>query len=147
MLATTAAMLAQALYAQDRMAEAESSAPSPRRRGRRRHRHPGDLARREGQTARSRRPLDEAEALARGAVEMVEPTDLLTHRGDALLDLAEVLSARSPESEYQRVLRLALSRYEAKANAVGAARVRSLLGPPSGGRNAVQRQFREDHAP
>ena len=91
--------------------------------------------------------LEKAEALARGAVEMVEPTDLLTHRGDALLDLAEVLSIQSPESEYQRIVGLALSRYQAKGNAVGAARARSLLGPLSGGRNAIQRQFREGHGP
>ena len=36
-------------------------------------------------------PGDEAEALAREAVALVEPTDLLSHRGDAMLDLAEVL--------------------------------------------------------
>ncbi len=147
MLATTAAMLAQALYAQERTAEAaEQCAVAAQAaadddivtqaiwRGVK-----AKLLAREGR-------FDEAEALARGAVEMVEPTDLLTHRGDALLDLAEVLSARSPESEYQRIVRLALSRYEAKANAVGAARARSLLGRLSGGRNAVQRQFREGHA-
>jgi hypothetical protein len=76
---------------------------------------------------------------------MVEPTDLLTHRGDALLDLAEVLSAQSPESEYQHIVELALSRYQAKGNAVGAASARLLLGRSSGGCNAVQRQLHEDH--
>jgi class 3 adenylate cyclase/tetratricopeptide (TPR) repeat protein len=148
MLATTAAMLAQALYAQDRLAEADEQCAVAARAA------AGDdivtqaiwrgvkakLLAREGR-------LEKAEALARGAVEMVEPTDLLTHRGDALLDLAEVLSAQSPESEYQRIVDLALSRYQAKGNAVGAARARSLLGRLSGGRNAVQRQFREGHRP
>jgi tetratricopeptide (TPR) repeat protein len=147
MLATTAAMLAQALYAQERTGEAGEQCAVA-----------ADAAADDDIVtqaiwrgvkakllARAGR-FDEAEELARGAVEMVEPTDLLTHRGDALLDLAEVLSARSPESEYQRIVRLALSRYEAKANAVGAARARSLLGRLSGGSNAVQRQFREGHA-
>jgi class 3 adenylate cyclase/tetratricopeptide (TPR) repeat protein len=146
MLATTAAMLAQALYAQERFGEADEQCATAARaaaaddivtqaiwRGVK-----AKLLAREGR-------LEKAEALARGAVEMVEPTDLLTHRGDALLDLAEVLFLQSAESEYQGILDLALSRYEAKANAVGAARARSLRGRLSGGRNAVQRQFREDH--
>jgi tetratricopeptide (TPR) repeat protein len=141
-------MLAQALYAQDRFDEAgelcartaaaaaaDDIVTQAIWRGVK-----AKLLAREGR-------LEKAEALARGAVEMVEPTDLLTHRGDALLDLAEVLSAQSPESEYQRIVDLALSRYQAKGNAVGAARARSLLGRLSGGRNAVQRQFREGHRP
>ena len=34
---------------------------------------------------------EEAETLARNAVALVAPTDLLSHHGDAMLDLAEVL--------------------------------------------------------
>ena len=34
---------------------------------------------------------EQAEALAREAVALIEPTDLLSHHGDAMLDLAEVL--------------------------------------------------------
>src|SRR5262249_44631126 len=105
MLATTAAMLAQALYAPGRMEGADQSRAVAARaaaeddivtqaiwRGVR-----AKLLAREG-------ALEKAEALARSAVELVEPTDLLTHRGDALLDLAEVLSARSSESEYQATI-------------------------------------------
>jgi class 3 adenylate cyclase/tetratricopeptide (TPR) repeat protein len=146
MLATTAAMLAQALYAQGRMEETDEQCAVAARaaagddivtqaiwRGVR-----AKLLAREGK-------LEKAHALARGAVEMVERTDLLTHRGDALLDLAEVLSARSSGSEYQATVELALSRYQAKGNAVGAASARLLLGRSSGGCNAVQRQLHEDH--
>ena len=43
---------------------------------------------------------EEAEALAREAVALVEPTDLLSHHGDAMLDLAEVLrTCDSPVGE------------------------------------------------
>ena len=70
-----------------------------------------------------------AEALARDAVALVvEPTDLLTHRADALLDLAEVHARTIPRITTSR--HVALSLYEQKGNAVGAARARSLLGHP-----------------
>ena len=127
--ATTAAMLAQALYAQDRLAEAaeecavaEAAAAAD------------DVVTqviwrgvRAKLLARDGRP-DEAEALARSAVALVEPTDLLTHRADALLDLASVLSLRHAPRTYQDVVDCALKLYERKGNAVGAARSRSLLG-------------------
>ena len=62
-----------------------------RRRRARRHRHPGDLARREGQDPRSRGPREEARGARPRGVALVAPTDLLSHHGDAMLDLAEVL--------------------------------------------------------
>jgi hypothetical protein len=37
----------------------------------------------------------EAEALAREAVALIEPTDLVSQHGDALLDLADVLGGCS----------------------------------------------------
>jgi tetratricopeptide (TPR) repeat protein len=129
MLATTAAMLAQALYAQGRLEEAgeqcevaADSAPAD------------DIVTQviwRGVKAKllahdGRR--DEAEELARTAVALVEPTDLLTHRGDAMLDLAEVLKEPARASTYQRTVRTALAQYERKGNAVGAARARALLG-------------------
>ena len=70
---------------------------------------------------------EEAQALARAAVALDEPTDLLSHKGDAMLDLAEVLRACGRTQEYQRAGRTALSLYEKKGNAPGAARARSLL--------------------
>jgi tetratricopeptide (TPR) repeat protein len=128
LLATTAAMLAQTLYAQERFSEAheqcELAAGAAAAddivtqviwRGVK-----AKLVAREGRFA-------EAETLARGAVALVQPTDLLSHRGDAMLDLAEALRTRLSTKEYQRTVRTALSQYELKGNAVGAARARSLL--------------------
>jgi hypothetical protein len=68
---------------------------------------------------------DEAEALAREAVALIEPTDLLSHRGDAMLDLAEVLRICERIDEAHRATRAGLALYELKGNAVAAARARS----------------------
>jgi tetratricopeptide (TPR) repeat protein len=126
-LATTTALLAQAVYAQERFQEA------------------GELC----QIARSRAAAEdtttqvvwrgvqakvlahdgrcrEAEALAREAVQLAEPTDLLSHRGDAMLDLAEVLRICDRTEESDQAARSGLELYELKGNAA-AARARPLL--------------------
>ena len=77
--------------------------------------------------ARRGRPM-QAESLAREAVALVAPTDLLSHHGDAMLDLAAVLETLSRSDEYQSAVQAALSLYERKGNVIGAARARSLLG-------------------
>ncbi len=127
-LATTAAMLAQAVFTQGRLDEA------------------GELCRLAEETAaaddiytqaiwrgvqarvlvRTGR-IDEAERLARGAVALAEPTDLLSTRGDAMLDLADVLWACRRRDESHRAARSALALFERKGNAVSAARARSML--------------------
>jgi DNA-binding SARP family transcriptional activator len=128
-LATTTALLAQAVYAQGRVAEA------------------GDLCRAvDGQALADdvhTRALwhgtqakvladegraDEAEALARDAVALLEPTDLLSHRGDAMLDLAAVLSACGRRDEAQRATAAGIALYERKGNAAAAARARDRGG-------------------
>jgi tetratricopeptide (TPR) repeat protein len=127
LLATTAAMLAQALYAQGRfgdageqcaLAEAEAAGDDIVTqviwRGVR-----AKLLARDGDR-------EAAVALAREAVALIEPTDLLTHRADALLDLAEVVG----NPAYHDIAQAALSLYEQKGNAVGVARARALLGRP-----------------
>jgi tetratricopeptide (TPR) repeat protein len=92
LLATTAAMLAQAVEAQGRDLEAERYCDLSERTA-----APEDLTTQtlcRGVRARilARRGGGEpAEALARAAVELAARTDLLTIRADALLDLAEVL--------------------------------------------------------
>ena len=100
LLATTAAMLAQALYAQGRYEEARrhcdvSEAAAPEE----------DLVThtmwrgvRAKLLARAGR-LEAAEALARDALELIEPTDLLTMRADAFHDLAEVLGLQGRADE------------------------------------------------
>jgi class 3 adenylate cyclase/tetratricopeptide (TPR) repeat protein len=128
LLATTNAMLAQAVYAQGNLGEADELARAAAQaaaaedivtqviwRGVK-----ARLLAREGE-------LDEAEALAREAVALVERTDLLSHRADAMLDLADVLRTRSHIRAYQTAARAALSLYERKGNAVGAARALALL--------------------
>lgn len=129
-LATTTAMLAQAVYAQGRIDEA------------------GELCR---VTADATAADDiftqviwrgvqakilavegrcaEAEALARDAVASIAPTDLLSQHGDAMLDLAEVLlkCSDSDMQTYNRSIRTALAQYELKGNVAGAARAKSLI--------------------
>ena len=77
---------------------------------------------------------DEAEALAREAIALIEPTDLLSHRGDAMLDLAEVLRICRRTDEVDRATRAGLALYELKGNAVAAARARSRLSDRPGGK-------------
>jgi len=134
LLATTTAMLAQAVYAQGRFREADELCRAAADAGAAEDivTHviwrgvKAKLLAREGH-------CEHAEALAREAVGLVEPTDLLQHRGDAMLDLAEVLRMCPRKDTYHRVAQVALSLYEQKGNAVGAARARSLLGNPPGG--------------
>ncbi len=70
---------------------------------------------------------DEALALAREAIALMESTDLLSHRADAMLDLAEVLRACSRLREGRGAIQTALGLYEAKGNVAAAARARALL--------------------
>jgi ATP/maltotriose-dependent transcriptional regulator MalT len=133
-LATTTVLLAQAVFAQGRMGEAaelcskakqiaaaEDTMTQPIWRG-----VQAKILAREGRCA-------EAEALAREAVELLEPTDLLSHRGDAMLDLAEVLRTCARTDEADRATRAGLAFYELKGNATAAAHARSLLNDRPGG--------------
>jgi DNA-binding SARP family transcriptional activator len=134
-LATTFALLAQSVFAQGRMQEA------------------AELSRKTGELAAAEDTMtqaiwrgvqakvlvregrgEEAEALAREAVALVEPTDLLSHRGDAMLDLADVLLTCARAEEADRATRTGLAMYELKGNAVAAARALSLLGDRQGDR-------------
>ena len=69
----------------------------------------------------------EAEALAREAVAIVEPTDHLLMQGDAFCDLAEVLAAAGRAEEAAQALEQALDRYERKKNLAMVAQVRPKL--------------------
>ncbi len=138
LLATTAAMLAQAIHAQGRHQEADSFCLVSERtaaaedlptqvwwRGVR-----AKILGRQGRAG-------EAEALAREAVRLSEPTDLLTMRADALVDLAEVLELRGSAAEADATARQGLALYEQKGDLVSAARIRLHLAagtPATGGR-------------
>jgi class 3 adenylate cyclase/tetratricopeptide (TPR) repeat protein len=126
LLATTTAMLAQALYAQGRHHEAQEWCAVAAGAG-----APDDILTQVIWRGVNAKVLahegrsESAEALAREAVTLVEATDLLWPRGDAMLDLAEVL--RLCSRRYHGTARSALSVYEQKGNAVGSARARALI--------------------
>ena len=68
----------------------------------------------------------EAEALAREAVAILAPTELLTCRADVLMDLAGVLLGEDPAGA-ATAAEEALELYERKGNVASAARVQSFL--------------------
>jgi len=132
LLATTAAMLAQALYDQARHGEAvafsrvsEEAAADD------------DFAAQVGWRAvRAKLLADEghgaeAEALAAEAVRLAEPTDFLTLHADALLDFAAVLGDSRRANEANAAVRAALELYRRKGDAVSARRARSRLAAAS----------------
>jgi tetratricopeptide (TPR) repeat protein len=128
LLATTAAMLAQAVYAQGRHDEAEELCRASEEAA-----AANDLSAQvtwRGVCAKLRAEqglADEAEALAREAVRLAEPTDFLTIRADALLDLAAVLRHGGRSSEADESIRAALELYKEKGDVVSAERARSQL--------------------
>lgn len=133
LLASTAGMLAQALYAQERTEEAETFCRASR-----------DAAAAEDLSAQAewrgvqakilarRGDVEEAEALARDAVALVSATDFLSHHGDALIALAEVLGLGGRQEEAEEATRAGLALYERKGNVVSAARARSRLDQSGG---------------
>jgi hypothetical protein len=74
-----------------------------------------------------RRELEQAEALGREAVALAAETDFLVLRGDALMDLAEVLRAPGRETDAAPFVEQALELYEQKGNVVAAERARAML--------------------
>ena len=75
----------------------------------------------------SRNRHAEAEALAREAVAITEPTDALNIQGDALCDLGEVLQAAGRDDEAADAYGRALERYERKKNLAMTAQVHERL--------------------
>jgi DNA-binding SARP family transcriptional activator/class 3 adenylate cyclase len=128
LLATTAAMLAQAVYAQGRSDEAEELCRVSEEAA-----AANDLSAQvtwRGVCAKLRADeglTGDAEALAREAVRLAEPTDFLNIRADALLDLAVVLRRGAQPSDAEESIRSALALYEQKGDVVSAGRARSQL--------------------
>jgi tetratricopeptide (TPR) repeat protein len=132
-LSTMATLLAEALYAQGRLDEAEAAVQQSREAATSddfnaqagwRAAHAKILAR--------RGELEEAERLARGAVEIIDRSDELSHQGDFRVGLAEVLRLAGRTEESIRVLEQALERYEQKENRVSADATRALLAEAAG---------------
>ncbi|MFL5882776.1 MAG: AAA family ATPase [Actinomycetota bacterium] len=71
----------------------------------------------------------EAERLAAEAVELAEPTDMLTMRGDALLDQAAVAAAAGRPEDAARAALAALDLYRVKGNRAGAALAEAAAQP------------------
>jgi DNA-binding SARP family transcriptional activator len=127
LLATTAAMLAQAVYEQDRLEEALelcelSAGTAP----------PEDLVTQvvwRGVRAKAlarREQHAEAQALAHEAVALVETTDLVTHHGDALLDLATVLRLAGLSADADAAFEAGCSLHERKGNGATTRRVKRM---------------------
>jgi class 3 adenylate cyclase len=117
LFATTAAMLAQTIYAQGRREEAERFCQVSQRtaagedlsvhivwRG-----VEAKILARQGRS-------EEAEVLAREGVELAAGTDFLTYHADALVDLAEVLETGGRPAEAAEAISDALRLYERKGN-------------------------------
>jgi len=133
-LATTTALLAQVVYAHGHMQEAGELCRMTERRAAAEDTMTQVIWRCvEAKVLAHEGRCDEAEALARDAVALAEPTDLLLHRADAMLDLAEVLRTCKRPEESDHAARIALELYELKGNVAAAARARPLLSQPPGG--------------
>jgi tetratricopeptide (TPR) repeat protein len=127
-LSTAAGELAQALYALDRLDEADAWAGRAAELGASddafvqmlwRQVRAKVLARRGDHTA--------AESLAREAVAAGEKTDMLDEQGDTLADLAEVLLLAGKSDEAAASLEQAIERYERKSNLVSTGRAQTRL--------------------
>jgi tetratricopeptide (TPR) repeat protein len=125
-LAAAAGSLAQALYALDRLDEADAWAGRA-----------ADLARDawagmlwrqvRGKVLARRGEHAQAQRLAREAVAIADNSDRLDSQGDAYADLAEVLRLGGKPDEAAAALERALQRYERKGNVVSAERARTGL--------------------
>ena len=117
--------LARALYALDRLDEADSWAGRGATLGTRDHSLKEMLWRQVRAKVLARRGAHaEAEPLAHAAVAICDETDMLDRQGDAYADLAEVLLLGGKSDDAAAALRHALERYERKGNVVSADRMR-----------------------
>jgi len=127
MRAISAGLLAEALYAQGRYdAALERTLDSER------EAHDGLAVHIAWRRVRAkvlarRGDSAKAEALARELVADLGSTDWLNWRGDALLDLGEVLRLASRPAEAGEIVEQALNLYERKGNVVSAQRARLVI--------------------
>jgi tetratricopeptide (TPR) repeat protein len=127
-LSTAAGYLAQALYALDRLDEADAWAARAIQLGGSDDAETQMLRRQVSAKVLARRGQHaEAEPLAREAVAVCEETDMLDAQGDAYADLAEVLLLGGKANEAAAALEQALERYKRKENHVSAQRAQERL--------------------
>jgi tetratricopeptide (TPR) repeat protein len=128
MLTSLASFLAEALYMQGKLGESEHwTHVSEQAAG------PEDLEAQadwrcvRGKILARRGRFDDADAMAREALEIVERTGESDHKGDAYLDFAEICRLAGKTADEQEALRQAFGWYEAKGNLVMADKARTLL--------------------
>jgi class 3 adenylate cyclase/tetratricopeptide (TPR) repeat protein len=132
-LSTIGAELARAVYAQGRYEEADGYANLSEELG-----ASDDIATRvpsrgvRAKVAARRGDWGQAEALAREAAALSQATDCLDLRGEAQMDLAEVLRLGGRAEEAHGHLESAMREFEAKGNVVSAERARSLRAEVAG---------------
>lgn len=120
--------LAQALYAADRLEEADAWAGRGAELGASDDAITQMLWRQVRAKVLARRGEgEEAERLAREAVAIGEETDMLDQQGDAYADLAEVLLIGEKADEAVAALEQALERHERKGNIVSTQRAQTRL--------------------
>jgi predicted ATPase/DNA-binding SARP family transcriptional activator len=121
-------VLAQAAYAQGRYADAEALVAEAELASRPNDVHSRIVMRSTRAKVLARRgDFEAAERLARDASSYAETTDFLHSRGDALMDLAEVLELAGRPGDSAEVLREAIQVYERKGNLLAADRTRAWL--------------------
>jgi predicted ATPase/class 3 adenylate cyclase len=131
-LSTVAAFLAQALYGQGRLDEADDLARRAQANA-----SPDDLWSQvlsrgtRAKVCASRGTHEEAEGHAREAVGLAAATDALDLHGSALVDLADTLAFAGRNEEAAACVADALSLYERKGNEVSAERARARLAASS----------------
>jgi tetratricopeptide (TPR) repeat protein len=136
-LATLTATLAEAVYAQGRLAEAERLAAASAEAG-----TADDVANEtlwrtvRAKVLAERGELEDAVLLAREAVELASATDAPNLRGDAQLALAHVLQRAGLEHEAVGALEQAAANYTEKGNTVSAMRVAEALAAVAGASSA-----------
>jgi tetratricopeptide (TPR) repeat protein len=127
-ISTTAGFLAEALFRQGKVEEAESFVSRCRELA-----APDDVVTQVlwrtvlARILSKRGEANEAEPLARRAVELIETTDEPDSRGVALLTLAEVLFAAAKEEEAAQTAAQAATSFRAKGNVVDSARAELLV--------------------
>ena len=120
-------LLAQAMYAQGRYAEAEKLAVEASEAARPNDVHVQTLWRTVRAKALVRRGTPEAEELAREAIAFIEQSDFLIVHAEALMDLAEILLLAGRLLEAAGSLEESVRLYEQKGNVLVAARARASL--------------------
>ena len=127
-LATTFALLAKAVFAQGSVGEAGELCGAAEREAAAEDTMTQVILRGVGARVAVRQGrLEVGETLAREAVNLADSTDLISLRGDAMLDLADVLRIVDRREEAERAAQAGLAFYRAKGNTAGAREALALL--------------------